>query len=80
MTITKGDKEMKEHVRTQAALVLAKTGRDGKETRSTKTLSRVSNAVENTTLYDTMKKFGALQKNPVKAIRRVTTTEMTEEA
>lgn len=71
---------MKEHVTTQAALVLAKTGQDGKEKRSTKTLSRVSATVENQVLYDTMKKFGALQTNPVKAIRRVTTTEMTEEA
>lgn len=71
---------MKEHVTTQAALVLTKTGQDGKEKRSTKTLSRVSATVENTILYDTMKKFGALQTNPVKAIRRVTTTEMTEEA
>ena len=80
MTMTKGDEKMKEHVTTQAALVLAKTGRDGKETRSTKTLSRVNAAVENQVLYDTMKKFGALQTNPVKAFRSVTTTEMTEEA
>lgn len=71
---------MKESKTTQAALVLAKKGRDGKEHRSTKTLSRVNSTVENQTLYDTMKKLGALQTNPVKAVRRVTTTEMTEEA
>ncbi len=69
---------MKEKKSTQAAIVLAKTGADGKEHRSMKTLSRVSNTVENQTLYDTMKKLGALQTHPVKAIRRMTISEMTE--
>lgn len=78
MTIEERKKDMKETKLAQASIIIGKSGKDGKEHRSSKTFSRINPAVENEKLYNTMKKLGELQIHTVKAVRRMNIIEMTD--